>query len=479
MLPATTLRAQLVAVDSERAATHAKITELRVHLEKLADTRAALVAQLQKITYPILSLPVEITTLIFDYYARGIAKHCYKSFQSSPLVLTHVCRAWRQIALASPQLWTRIFMQSCTTPDVDAMFRRCFERAGNLPLDVDLSLATDPQVYDILAANSDQCRSMAISFPTIDNLSVEGIGAHLSKLHSLRLHIRGQSDPITAFANAPALRRLEIFWTFSSFSDFDLPWGQLTHLVLHGESSPATTIGILRLVPQLEVLELPAVRYPTDQLSLEFPRLHTLRLSNAETVTLWILDWMRCAQLQNLELLVTIIGWNDVQGLRRFLADNCKELRSLTLSAVPRYGLILCEVPSLTTLHLRRPSNLHRFLQDMAAASDEPLLPRLSDLSIELPNVDVWHDAVAQLLESRKTMQRVSVCANHEDLPAKMGIYRPFSSARTTSKLRAATRMSGCEMEVHGARPFHVYSHASWAPGWTPLYSLLDVDDDT
>nr|GAT48180.1 predicted protein [Mycena chlorophos] len=411
-LPTTVLRARLVAVDSERAATHAKITELRSHLAKLADTRAALVAQLQKVIFPILSVPVEITTLIFAYYAEGIAEHCYKSFQSSPLLLTHVCRAWRQIALASPKLWTRIYMQSCTSPEVDAMFRRCFESAGNLPLDVDLSLATDPQVYDILAANSDKCRSLAISFPTIDNLSVEGISPHLSQLHTLRLHIRGQHDPITTFADTPALRRLEIFWSCTPFSEFHLPWGQLTHLLLDWwNSSHGTTIDVLRLVPQLEVLEFPAARYPESTPLLDFPRLRTLRFREVGKVNLGILDSMRCLKLQNLELHATIIGWDDVQTLRKFLAENCKELCSLTLSAVPRYGLILSEVPSLTTLHLRRPSNLRRFLEDMIVASDEPLLPRLSDLSIELPNVDVWHDAVARLLESRKSMQRVSVCA--------------------------------------------------------------------
>ncbi|KAF8207694.1 hypothetical protein K438DRAFT_1521965, partial [Mycena galopus ATCC 62051] len=52
--------------------------------------------------HPILDLPPELISLIFV--------HCLPSFaelhpSKAPLLLAHICGAWRALALRTPELW--------------------------------------------------------------------------------------------------------------------------------------------------------------------------------------------------------------------------------------------------------------------------------------------------------------------------------------------------------------------------------------
>ena len=101
--PASVLRSRLVDIDAQRAETHAKIAELRADLAVLAKARGQVVEDLKSVTYPILTIPPEITTQIFEHYVDVMAEE-WASVEAAPNVLTHVCRAWRRIALATPKL---------------------------------------------------------------------------------------------------------------------------------------------------------------------------------------------------------------------------------------------------------------------------------------------------------------------------------------------------------------------------------------
>ncbi|KAJ7679110.1 hypothetical protein DFH06DRAFT_1165736, partial [Mycena polygramma] len=79
----------------------ARIAEIDQQIAQLQAERDVLVDSL---TFPVISLPVEITSQIF--------LHCIPddplnsdSFNAA-VVLGHVCRQWRDIALALPDLWS-------------------------------------------------------------------------------------------------------------------------------------------------------------------------------------------------------------------------------------------------------------------------------------------------------------------------------------------------------------------------------------
>ncbi|KAJ7498515.1 hypothetical protein FB451DRAFT_1425962 [Mycena latifolia] len=93
--------------------------------------------ELDSVIYPVLTLPPEITSEIF-LHCLPAKRHCDAvNTTEAPLLLMHVCRAWRQIAVSTPALWR--------TLDIDATgLEACFseviqvwlKRAGRCPLSV-------------------------------------------------------------------------------------------------------------------------------------------------------------------------------------------------------------------------------------------------------------------------------------------------------------------------------------------------------
>ncbi|KAJ7018834.1 hypothetical protein C8F04DRAFT_928043, partial [Mycena alexandri] len=78
----------------------ARITEINEEIARLVAERHALS---ESLTFPVVTLPVEITSQIF--------LHCLPDNPLDPtafnpsIVLGHVCRQWRGVALSLPQLW--------------------------------------------------------------------------------------------------------------------------------------------------------------------------------------------------------------------------------------------------------------------------------------------------------------------------------------------------------------------------------------
>ncbi|KAJ7166753.1 hypothetical protein C8R46DRAFT_876343, partial [Mycena filopes] len=55
------------------------------------------------IVYPVLALPVEITGEIFMRCLPEFPAH--PSGTIAPMLLTRICRQWRNIACSTPRLW--------------------------------------------------------------------------------------------------------------------------------------------------------------------------------------------------------------------------------------------------------------------------------------------------------------------------------------------------------------------------------------
>ncbi|KAJ7740892.1 hypothetical protein B0H14DRAFT_2215752, partial [Mycena olivaceomarginata] len=61
--------------------------------------------QLNSITYPILTLPPELTSEIFTHCLPAERFVDVVNPGEAPLLLTRVCQTWRQIAISTPALW--------------------------------------------------------------------------------------------------------------------------------------------------------------------------------------------------------------------------------------------------------------------------------------------------------------------------------------------------------------------------------------
>ncbi|KAJ7185152.1 hypothetical protein GGX14DRAFT_331556, partial [Mycena pura] len=74
------------------------------HVAALEEQRRAISARLETVVYPVLSLPNEITSRIFLECLPHYGRVC-PSPHSPPLLLTQICRHWRNIALSMGELW--------------------------------------------------------------------------------------------------------------------------------------------------------------------------------------------------------------------------------------------------------------------------------------------------------------------------------------------------------------------------------------
>ncbi|KAJ6511899.1 hypothetical protein C8R47DRAFT_671884, partial [Mycena vitilis] len=126
--------------DSEIAGTLAHLTRLRAR-------RVDILTDLNALTAPILNLPPELVCEIFERCLPP--PHTLPSARDAPLLLGHVCRRWRGIALSLPTLWNSINVAAVLAkhprPGVLASLDTWLERAGGAALSV--SIVLGPENY--------------------------------------------------------------------------------------------------------------------------------------------------------------------------------------------------------------------------------------------------------------------------------------------------------------------------------------------
>ncbi|KAJ7058758.1 hypothetical protein C8F01DRAFT_281670 [Mycena amicta] len=500
-LPASILRARLVALDSERAVIHNEIVQLRVHLAELAQTRAAVASQLQRITYPILTLPPELTTQIFAYYAELMAQ-AYSSFVGGPFVLTQVCRVWRHIALAMPRMWGHVQVEP-GTPDSsesrEELLQLWFDRAGKAPLRVQLA-TEEPRLFSLVTDYSDRFETLTCDLPPPPGCQLEAIAGQLPNLRKLELYVAEVQAPLTLFSDAPALRELSVNCARSGLMEkITLPWAQLTEATFDKEFP--TLLQIVSRMPQLQVLKLPGVRYTPPAKPIELNHLHTLHCStlNAQmlgTFSLKFLPHLHCPALQVLE--VHFHSRRHIDKLATFL-DGTSRLRDITLSQLTGYEAIQvlstaagndsrASISSVTLHELSEQSALfYHIAGPRSDTSKAPFLPNLESLTVTSPPLELPNRAILAMLEARSSI------IDHEDVdgprsalqnfklkPMRILPYReePLSDEILADRVRDVVGPLGCHVHVLAPRLTRVDSDSASTPGRSILFSLGEVVDE-
>ncbi|KAJ7707370.1 hypothetical protein B0H17DRAFT_1125186 [Mycena rosella] len=223
----------------------ARIAEIDHEIARLQAERCTVVASL---AFPVLTLPVEITSQFFI--------HCLPDNPLDPgaseaaVVLGHVCRYWRDIALSVPQLWSRwsvaidsrhrsqnrplsirLHHKDGAGDDVSATDERWWDRASDFVGDVMPLVFPHFRRWKHVEFNVPLTMLHALSSPEL-NEELPNL-THLS-LGSAQ-HDWGygdEEDSITLFTSAPQLRSLHIILETDSnlgrLDHVELPFHQLT-----------------------------------------------------------------------------------------------------------------------------------------------------------------------------------------------------------------------------------------------------------
>ncbi|KAF9454049.1 hypothetical protein P691DRAFT_657417 [Macrolepiota fuliginosa MF-IS2] len=270
--------------------------------------------------------------------------------ENAPLLLCHVCRQWRDIALSSPNLWTTMSVNvrlgvAVPAPDLVSVW---LSRSGALPLNLALYQQNESianrivagQILDIFKRYTSQWGDVRFELfgPRYDRLLSTGerAGPLLKRFRLYTSHLfskQEEKDLFAIFDHVPQLRSLHV----SRIPDLDLsagsptpiPWQQLAHLTLEYVPAVGTALRILDMCPNLEScnMKIDTVRgsllYDPPHLS----KLRTLSINLGFESLACFLDQLIVPRLTNLTVFVRgpleQYGWAQEQFGAFLTQSNC------------------------------------------------------------------------------------------------------------------------------------------------------------
>ncbi|KAJ7730696.1 hypothetical protein DFH07DRAFT_162242 [Mycena maculata] len=276
-----TIRDFLVGPREEMAALTDEIAALRALLDERTSKRAVLdefVAAHLALVSPVRRLPADI---IRDIFVASLpsGQNSTIAEQDAPLLLCHICRAWRSLALSTPRLWASLHIVA--PPNVRMIslndtVNSWLSRSGVLPLAISVAVSpTSRHIPDIsmlhtLIAFSLRWEHIKFTFPTYESLSPL---ASLSPtdvpiLRTAAISCFSQHRAMTEWNNVgflvtPSVHSACIGVKNAPLSSIPLRWERLRQLSFRGSgvSIPADlALDILQKCPLLETFSVAVTR---------------------------------------------------------------------------------------------------------------------------------------------------------------------------------------------------------------------------
>ncbi|KAF9236479.1 hypothetical protein BU15DRAFT_76923 [Melanogaster broomeanus] len=247
-------------------------------------------------TTSICSLPPELLIEIFATSNRSAGPF-------NPLILSTVCKLWKEICIASPRVWQLITVNKTWRPisSIQAQAQLWIARSAPLPFDVDVDLADFERLLPIMSCflpHISRWRVCKISFngrTAYTSLSDLTLSAPRRVLHHLDLRLKvpfdgdGDDDDIFFSCGTNTFRHVSMKIAASSlpspdlinpllFTSLDITESSFTHPVRSPE-----LLGFLAQCPNLEHFYFHGACHEEGILStsppvVALPRLHTLHM---------------------------------------------------------------------------------------------------------------------------------------------------------------------------------------------------------
>ncbi|KAJ7277449.1 hypothetical protein C8J57DRAFT_1713789 [Mycena rebaudengoi] len=235
---------------------------------------------------PVLILPLEI---ICDIFLHCISTGSYwPSPRKAPLLLLTICRAWRDIALSFPALWSHLDIAVRDPQTMVSFVNRWFSRAAGSPLSLRLSgyLGVFAVPLDaVIGHAATNLQSLALKIDAECTARPQHVGT-LPVLRKLRFtspmtanffHDDGHA-PLLTFRDTPDLR--ELYLEGISTSRIVVPYAQLT-LFSIGHTALQDCLRVVREARALRELHIYRPKDDgtnTGHLPISHPALLSLRL---------------------------------------------------------------------------------------------------------------------------------------------------------------------------------------------------------
>lgn len=194
--------------------------------------------QSRTLTYPVLTLPPEITAEIFVHFLPD-----YPELPpiSAPLQLCAICQQWRQIALSTPSLWRAIRISHGTAgieeeeeEDSELLDKKLelleawLTRSGNYPLSLELT-CNSARLLEAIVQHCQRWEYVDVLAPIEHLRLIQGDMPLLQRATFGPTVLPRGSSPLTLFDRAPQLKKA-VLTRFFLKSVMSMPWAQLTHL---------------------------------------------------------------------------------------------------------------------------------------------------------------------------------------------------------------------------------------------------------
>ncbi|KAK7024141.1 hypothetical protein R3P38DRAFT_2531496 [Favolaschia claudopus] len=360
-----------LAVDRKRIADiDSKILEIGDDCAELLFEKES-VQRLDDYNYPILTVPNEIVSEIFELLVPPYPVCPPQAGPFSPALLSHICSRWRQIALATPRLWRAIALSFSHGSKSTASRRQVelaeawLRRSGCCPLSLEIHRDAfrelqrknngghGQKIYTLIATHMDRWEYLRVSSSVIGR---QVFRCSMPLLRSLALD-GGRESPATAFADAPLLRSLSIRNNRFSYlwPPITLPWLQFTSLALD-TSVLRSFAPMLKEFQNLTFFELTISNHGdlSDRDHIRLARLESLTLKDKRlpVIDSWrephrILQHLVTPALQRLVVSTSIITrWRSdsaISALISFIKASACNLEELCIT-VTGNDIHLCDV---------------------------------------------------------------------------------------------------------------------------------------
>jgi hypothetical protein len=257
--------------------------------------------------------PPEIASHIFMQYSPP-SERFDRPHKTSPLYLGAVCQKWRQLAWATPQLWSSFHIRVTSHPHQAQFILEWLDRSASLPLTIRLSSYTRhpenkdmddrDEVINLLNKYSARWHDMHVELPAhllelLSGSSQENI------LRRLALHVF-DSPPshFSTFSMKSKPSPTELTLVRVGLPYVDIVWNNLT-MASVSEISVDDCLELIRRAPLLETLRLQSIHpsssvLPISKTRVIYPRVRSLELLGIweENVVTGILDSLRLPSME-------------------------------------------------------------------------------------------------------------------------------------------------------------------------------------